>query len=100
VVETIRQPEMTAKRGLFSGFLVNPDATVIERFTRLSQGELLYQFTVIDPKAYSAPWLAEYSFYSTTTGMFPSPCHEHNYSLPNILLGARVADARAAAKLK
>nr|HPI50336.1 hypothetical protein [Hyphomonadaceae bacterium] len=75
-------------------FLVNADAKVIERFTRLAKDELLYQFTVEDPKAYTTPWLAEYSYHASTTGMFPSPCHEHNYSLPNILLGKRMADLR------
>jgi hypothetical protein len=98
VVETIRQQNSERVRGLFSKFLVNEDATVIERFTRLSNTELLYQFTVEDPKVYSAPWLAEYSFYSTDTGMFPSACHEHNYSLPNILLGQRMADLRGPKK--
>jgi hypothetical protein len=97
VVETIHAPKEAPERG-FSNFIVNPDSKVIERFTRLSQTELLYQFTVEDPKVYTAPWLAEYSLYSTSTGMFPSPCHEGNYSLPNILQGARVADARAAKK--
>lgn len=94
VVETIRQPQGEAVRGLFQKFLVNADAKVIERFTRLSKSELLYQFTVEDPKVYTAPWLAEYSFFASNTGMFPSPCHEHNYSLPNILLGQRMADLR------
>lgn len=98
VVETIRQPEGEARRGLFSKFLVNADATVIERFTRLSKDELLYQFTVEDPKVYTAPWLAEYSFHASDTGMFPSPCHEHNYSLPNILLGQRMADLKGPQK--
>lgn len=94
VIETIRQKQSEASRGLFSRFLVNADAKVIERFTRLSKNELLYQFTVEDPKVYTAPWLAEYSFFASDTGMFPSPCHEHNYSLPNILLGQRMADLR------
>lgn len=98
VIETIRQPQGEAVRGLFQKFLVNADAKVIERFTRLSKDELLYQFTVEDPKVYTAPWLAEYSFFASDTGMFPSPCHEHNYSLPNILLGQRMADLRAAKK--
>ncbi len=98
IIETIRQPQGEAIRGLFSKFLVNADAKVIERFTRLSQAELLYQFTVEDPKVYTAPWLAEYSFHASDTGMFPSPCHEHNYSLPNILLGQRMADLKAAKK--
>jgi hypothetical protein len=26
--------------------------------------------------------------------MYPSPCHEHNHSLPNILLGQRMEDLR------
>lgn len=98
VIETIRQPQGEAIRGLFSKFLVNADAKVIERFTRLSKNELLYQFTVEDPKVYTAPWLAEYSFQTSDTGMFPSPCHEHNYSLPNILLGQRMADLKIAKK--
>lgn len=98
VIETIRQRQGEAVRGLFQKFLVNADAKVIERFTRIAQDELLYQFTVEDPKAYTAPWLAEYSFHASSTGMFPSPCHEHNYSLPNILLGQRMADLRGVKK--
>ncbi len=98
VVETIRQRQGEAIRGLFSKFLVNQDAKVVERFTRLTKGELLYQFTVEDPKVYTTPWLAEYSFHASDTGMFPSPCHEHNYSLPNILMGQRMADLKGAKK--
>lgn len=98
VVETIRQPHAERLRGLFTRFLVNENATVIERFTRVSKDEMLYQFTVEDPEVYTTPWLGEFSFYASDTGMFPGACHEHNYSLPNILRGQRVADARAAAK--
>ena len=69
---------------------------MIERFTRLSANELLYQYTVEDPKAYSQPWLAEYSLYRTDQRMFEHACHEGNYSLPNILRAERVKDARKA----
>jgi hypothetical protein len=96
VIETLRQKSRARLRGLTSNFLVDANARVIERFTRLSKTELLYQFTVEDPTVYTAPWLAEYSYYTTDTGMYPSPCHEHNYSLTHILLGQRVADAKAA----
>ena len=92
VVETIRNNPLDRVRGLMTKFVINEDAKVIERYTRLSNKELLYQFTIEDPKAYSAPWLAEFSFYTTTTGMYPSACHEANYSLPNILMGARVTE--------
>lgn len=96
VIETIRLPKELRVRGLPS-IIVSDEATVIERITRLSEDELLYQYTVVDPKVYTAPWLAEYSLYSSKTGMFPSPCHEHNYSLPNILQGARVIEAKTTA---
>jgi hypothetical protein len=99
VIETVGLPSEMRIRG-FSKIVVNPDSKVIERFTRVSKDELLYQWTVEDPNVYTAPWLAEFSFYRSTTGMFPSPCHEHNYSLPFILQGARVADAKPAAVKK
>ena len=57
---------------------------------------LVYQLPFPDPDAYSGPWLAELSFKASDTGMFASPCHEHNHSLPCILLGPGMADARAA----
>ena len=95
VVETIRQHPDEVVRGLFGKFPVTPEAKVVERFTRVAKDELLYQFTVEDPKSYAVPWLAEYSFRATDTGMFQSPCHEHNLSLPHILMGARMAEVRA-----
>ncbi len=96
VIETIRLPASERVRGLMTKFVVNTDAKLIERYTRLSETELLYQFTIVDPKAYAEPWLAEFSFVAVDTGMYPSPCHEHNHSLPGILRGQRVADARSA----
>jgi hypothetical protein len=99
VVETTGFLARDRVRPLFGGALiVNPDAKVIERYTRVSADELVYQFTVEDPKAYTAPWLAEYSLYRAPYRMYPSSCHEANYSLGNILRGQRVADERAARK--
>jgi hypothetical protein len=91
VVETTDLPASDRLR-FFQPLVVNPDAKVIERFTRLSARELLYQFTVEDPKAYTAPWLAEYSLFAADKRMFPWSCHEANYSLTNILLAARMAE--------
>jgi hypothetical protein len=94
VIETTNLPAEDRVRP-FPTLMVRPEATVIERYTRLSRDELLYQYTVIDPGVYTAPWLAEYSLYRTSQRMFPWSCHEGNYSLPNILKAQRVADARA-----
>jgi hypothetical protein len=98
VIETVGQKASERIRGLMTKFVVEPDSNVVERFTRVSNDELLYQFTIEDADVYAAPWLGEFSFFTTDTGMFPFACHEHNHSLPNILQGARVADARAAGK--
>jgi hypothetical protein len=97
VIETIGLPEHDRVR-FFSNLVVTGQSKVIERFTRLSDKELLYQYTVEDPTIYTAPWLAEYSLYRTDQRMFEHACHEGNYSLPNILKAHRVKDARTAAK--
>jgi len=97
VIETIGLPEADRVR-LFPSFVVSSKATVIERYTRLGMDELLYQFTVVDPEVYTEPWLAEYSIYPIEGGIYEHACHEGNYAMNNILLGARVADARKAAR--
>ena len=94
VIETVSLPEVDRVR-LVSNLVVTKDAKVIERLTRLSNNELLYQYTVVDPAIYTAPWSAEYSLYRTDQRMFESSCHEGNYALTNILQGGRVADMRA-----
>ncbi|MGZ3403284.1 MAG: hypothetical protein ACXWKN_08535 [Phenylobacterium sp.] len=97
VVETVGQPDDDRFR-LAPFLIVSGEATVVERFTPVSDRELLYQFTVIDPKVFTGPWMAEFSWYRTAKPMYEHACHEGNYSLPNILAGARHEEAvRAAA---
>jgi hypothetical protein len=97
VIETVGQPD--ADRDRIAPFLiVSGEAAVIERLTPISNRELLYQFTVVDPKVYAAPWLGEFSWFRTDKLMYESACHEGNYSLPNVLAGARHNDALAKAK--
>ncbi len=97
VIETVGLPDKDRVR-LFPSFIVSGEATVIERYTRLSMDELLYQFTVIDPKVYSEPWLGEFSIYRLGGRLFEHACHEGNYSVPNILRAARLAEERASKK--
>lgn len=96
VIETVGLPDGDKIR-LAPGLTVTGEATVIERFTAVSDRELLYQFTVIDPKTYTGPWLAEFSWYRTDKPIYEHACHEGNYSLPNILAGARYQEAAARA---
>jgi hypothetical protein len=98
VIETLGIPDADRVR-IAPTLLVPGDAKVIERLTPISDRELLYQFTVVDPKAYAAPWLGEFSWFRTDKAMYESACHEGNHSLPNILMGARHEEdvAKAAA---
>jgi len=92
VIETVGMPDAN-RRHNFPTLLVPGDAKVIERLTRVSPSELDYQFTVVDPKTFSKPWLGEFSWSRTDQPMFEHACHEGNYSLPNILAGARQEEA-------
>jgi hypothetical protein len=91
VIETVRLPAADTIRPLPT-LLVPPSAVVEERYTRVSDKELVYQFTVKDPAIYTGPWLAEYSLYRTAQPILEFACHEGNYSLPNILAGARARE--------
>jgi hypothetical protein len=98
VIETVGQPDADRIR-IGPTLIVPGDAKVIERLTPISDRELLYQFTVVEPKTYAGPWLGEFSWFRTDKPMYEHACHEGNYSLPNILSGARHEEAikRAAA---
>ena len=74
--------------------LVSPQTTVIERFTRLSDNELNYAFTVTDPNYYTRPWTGESHFLRSHSRIYEYACHEGNYSLPGVLEGARANDAK------
>ena len=66
---------------------------VVERFTRLDDATLLYQFTVEDPTVWTAPWSGEYIWPATNDRVYEYACHEANYSFSGILGGARVPRA-------
>jgi hypothetical protein len=69
---------------------------LIERFTRVDENSIRYQFTVDDPSTWTRPWSAEVPWAKTVGPIFEHACHEGNYGLGNILAGARVEEKRAA----
>jgi hypothetical protein len=69
---------------------------LIERFTRVDENTIRYQFTVDDPSTWTRPWSAEVPWAKTVGPLFEHACHEGNYGLGNILAGARVEEKRAA----
>jgi len=73
-----------------------PDSKVTERFTRVAPDEILYQFQVEEPKAYTQTWRGEIPMHATKGPIYEYACHEGNYALPDILAGARQQEAEAA----
>ncbi|HVR28024.1 MAG TPA: hypothetical protein VMS86_00695, partial [Thermoanaerobaculia bacterium] len=72
-------------------------ARVLERFTRLADGNVLYRFTVEDPTVWTAPWTGEYVWRASDDRVFEYACHEGNYALGNIMRGARLLEEEALA---
>jgi hypothetical protein len=70
---------------------------VVERFSRLPDGNLLYQFTVDDPTTWDRAWSGEYPWRATTESLYEYACHEGNYAMSNVLSGARQREREQAA---
>lgn len=79
------------KRGLaVSGEHVH----LTERLTPLSADFLEYAVTVDDPTTWTRPWTAVTTWKRSGDRVFEFACHEANYSLVNILRGARDEERR------
>jgi hypothetical protein len=68
------------------------DAVVTERFTRVSDDEIVYSFEVDDPGAYTETWRGEMALRRTDGPIYEYACHEGNYALSGILAGARLQE--------
>jgi hypothetical protein len=73
---------------------------VTERFTFNSANEISYGYVLEDSAMLSAPMSVHYLLTRTDHGMYEYACHEGNYSIGNMLLGARIVDGRQAVKPK
>jgi hypothetical protein len=90
VVETTNFTDKTAFRGS------SENMRLTERFTRVAEDVILYQFTIDDPATWARPWSAEVPMKKTIGPLFEHACHEGNYGLGNTLAGARAGEKRAA----
>ena len=85
VVETTNiSPEQRVR-----GVPLSEDAVVIERFTRVDEETILYEFTVEDPTRWTRPWGGEIPINKLHARVYEYACHEGNYSLAGVLSGAR-----------
>ena len=68
--------------------------TITERFTRLDADTLRYEFTVDDPTRWTQSISGEFPLVGLQPheGIYEYACHEGNYTVPNILSGARAQE--------
>jgi hypothetical protein len=64
------------------------DMVVTERLTRVAKDQINYRFTIEDP-AFTSSFTGELAFTGYPENLFEYACHEGNYALPGIMLGAR-----------
>ena len=89
VVETTNFSNKTSFRG------ASEHMHLLERFTRTDPETVLYQFTVDDPEAFTKSWSVEIPMTKTVGPLFEYACTEGNYSLTDILGGARADERKA-----
>jgi hypothetical protein len=87
VVET---KGFTNKTQSFRGVGIGANMHLTERFTRVANDRVDYQFTVNDPQAYEAPITGIVPMFRSDGQMYEYACHEGNYGMVNILRGQRV----------
>lgn len=85
VVETTNFSEMQEEASIS----LTKQGKVIERFTRVSDEQMNYEFIVEDPVYYAQAWRGEARFLKTDSKVYEFACHEGNYALSAILAGAR-----------
>ena len=92
VIETRNFTDKTSFRG------TGPDLHLVERFTRVEDGILLYEYTVTDPESFERPWSVAVPMQKNDLPVFEYACHEGNYGMLNLMVSARAEDARKAAE--
>jgi len=86
VVDTTNFTNKTAFRGS------SENLHLVERFTRVDPDTIRYEFTVDDPATFTKPWTAEIPMRKVSGPIYEYACNEGNYSLGDILKGARAEE--------
>ena len=96
VVETTNinpRQEFSANVGATLGGAQDPHPSeqmkVTERFSRVDEETILYEFTVDDPTVYTVSWGGQIPMVALHDNLYEYACQEGNYGLENVLRGAR-----------
>jgi hypothetical protein len=92
VVDTTNFPASGSPMGGYFRFS-DENLRLTERFTRVSDDTLRYEFTVDDPTVWTRPWTAAIYWKKSGGQIYEYACHEGNYSLRGMLSAARAEEA-------
>jgi hypothetical protein len=100
VVETTNLTDKTSIGGNGNGLRHSDKMVITERFKRVAEDVVQYQFTVDDPVTYQAPFTMSMPLTPLSGGVIlPYECHEGNGAVKNSLSAERAEDAALAADL-
>ena len=104
VVESTHFVDKTDDRWAATWRLPTETMHLVERFVRVDADTLEYEFTVTDPAKFTRPWSVRIPLTTnqaargvTQGPLYEYACHEGNYSIVNVLSGARAEDRAAEA---
>jgi hypothetical protein len=87
VVDTVNFTPEIALTGNY-----DDDLHLRERFTRIDRDTLLYEATIEDATAFVRPWAVALPMNKLAAPLYEFACHESNYSMRNMLSGARTEE--------
>ena len=104
VVESTHFVDKTDDRWAATWRMPTETMHLVERFTRVDADTLEYEFTLTDPAKFTRPWSVRIPLTTnqaargvTEGPLYEYACHEGNYSIVNVLTGARAEDRAAEA---
>jgi len=79
----------------FQGVPYSRSAKVTERFTRVADDQILYEFAIDDRETYTDTWGGQVPFRRLDDLVYEYSCHEGNYALEGVLRGARFNESES-----
>ena len=94
VVETtnIHPDQVMLSISMGAEFYPSEEVLVTERFTRVSESKINYEFTIDDPNMLAEQIRGEVPFNRLDGHIYEYACHEGNYAMENVLRGARAQE--------
>ena len=94
VVETINFSPKFTFRGGRGGPESGANRSLVERYTRVDAETIEYEVTIEDPTVWTGPWTIRQELKRQSAQenriYYEPRCHEGNYGLPALLIGARL----------